>query len=248
MFPRADRPYAHHAPADAPRVLGVDGCPGGWVGVAPDPDRVRAYAAPTLEALVAAASADGAPACVAVDIPIGLADAGPRAADLAAKAALGSRGSSLFMTPVRAALELNDYPTAVALNRERTGVGFSRQAWGLREKILEVDAFWARTPCPLIEAHPELTLTTMTGAPLTAGKKTWAGAVVRLAALAAEGIVLGPDLGPGLARAGVDDVIDAAAVAWTARRYVAGQAVSRPAAPEMLRGAQGKTIRAAIWS
>ncbi|MCW2809684.1 MAG: hypothetical protein JWP61_142 [Friedmanniella sp.] len=182
--------------AAGPRVLGVDGCPGGWVGIAPDPDRVRAYAAPTLAELIAAARADGEPACVAVDIPIGLADTGLRAADLEAKRRLGARGASLFVTPARAALERSDYAQAVELSRSLSGVGFSRQAWGLRDKILEVDRFWPQRPGPLLEAHPELAFATMTGAPLAAGKKTWAGAVARLAALAEQGIVLGPDLGP----------------------------------------------------
>ncbi len=60
------------------RVLGVDGCPDGWVAVAPDPDRARVYAAATLAGLLERVTADGPVAALGVDMPIGLSDQGPR--------------------------------------------------------------------------------------------------------------------------------------------------------------------------
>lgn len=219
------------------------------MGVAPDPDRPRVYTAPTLRELLALVAVDGPLGTVGVDIPIGLPDDGPRQADRLAAALLGARRASIFATPVRAALLEPEYTRAVALNRAATGSGFSRQAYGLRSKVLEVDALVRDTPTPLptagplLEVHPELSFATMAGAPMTHGKKTWAGAVERQARLAEQGILMTAALGPDPGRAGVDDVLDAAAAAWTALRYAAGTARSLPDPPE--RFSDG--IGCAIW-
>ncbi|WP_245359725.1 DUF429 domain-containing protein [Microlunatus capsulatus] len=231
-------------PVEGPhRVLGVDGCPDGWVAVAPDPGRTRVYTAPTLAAVIARAEQDGPLAHVGVDIPIGLPGSGPRQADLLARERLGRRRSSLFLTPVREALETPDYAEAVTLNRARTGQGFSRQAFGLRTKVLEVDALVRAGGRVLLEVHPELSFATLAGAPLAAGKKTWAGAVERRRLLAAAGIVLDADLGPDPGRAGVDDVLDAGAAAWTALRVRDGRATCLPDPPEPL----PHGLTGAIW-
>lgn len=227
----------------------MDGCPGGWVGLALDPDRFRLYTAATLIGLLQAVVVHGPVGTVGVDIPIGLPDDGPRQADLLAARLLGPRRSSIFVTPVRAALTESDYATAVLVNRGRTGNGFSRQAYGLRAKVLEVDALVRDPPTPLpidgplLEVHPELSFATMAGAPMLHGKKTWAGAVERQARLAEQGIVIGARLGPNPGRAGVDDVLDAAAAAWTARRHRDGVARSLPDPPDRFRDG----IACAIW-
>lgn len=105
------------------RVLGVDGCRDGWVGVAPDPEGPRAYAAPDLRTLLALADRGGSLARVGVDIAIGLVDEGWRDADRLAAAVLGRRRSSIFTTPVRAALEAPDHATGVAVSRSAAGAG-----------------------------------------------------------------------------------------------------------------------------
>lgn len=63
----------------------------------------------------------------------------------------------------------------------------------------------------------------------------------RLALLAAEGIVLPRDLGVSGA-VPVDDVLDAAAAAWSARRLALEMAHSLPDPPEIIDGR-----RVAIW-
>ena len=225
------------------RVLGVDGCRDGWVGVAPDAGSPRAYAAADLGALIARAERDGALAWIGVDIPIGLADEGWRRADRLAQQQLGPRRSSIFPTPVRAALEAPSHAAGVAISRERSGAGFSIQAWGLATKVLEVDRLVRGGETRVREVHPELTFTTMAGRPAARSKKTWAGQRERLALLAAQGIDLGLLLGdPGLAAP--DDVVDAAAVAWTAQRLALGVATSVPDPPEPL----PYGLHAAIWA
>ncbi|GAA1246613.1 DUF429 domain-containing protein [Oryzihumus leptocrescens] len=227
------------------RVLGVDGCRTGWVGIVLDGGHVTAVHGATITEVLDAAGRDGGLACVGVDMPIGLPDAGRRQADVLARKALGPRWQSLFLTPVRPALLTADFAEAVAVNRELAGEGLSRQAFALRTKVLEVDALVRDSADPVVvEVHPELSFAAMAGGPLAAGKKTWAGTQERRALLARHGIPVPEDLGPAGALAAVDDVLDAAAAAWSASRWAAGQARSLPAPPERF----SDEIPCAIWT
>jgi predicted RNase H-like nuclease len=67
------------------RVLGVDACKAGCIGIALGSGHVAAYTAARIDELVAAVSADGRVEVVAIDIPIGLPDAGTRQADQLAR-------------------------------------------------------------------------------------------------------------------------------------------------------------------
>lgn len=225
-------------------VLGVDGCKEGWVGIVlDDGGPPRAVCAASIAEVVALA---GAVAVVAVDMPIGLPVAAARSCDLLAKQALGRRSSSIFLTPVRAALEAPDHEAGTARSRAVTGMGISRQAFGLGSKILEVDAWCRTTSLVVVEAHPELSFAALAGGPpVPDPKTTWAGMARRRRLLADAGIELADDLGLGGRKVAVDDVLDAAAVAWTARRVLAGTAVSRPDPPEVVSPLE---LPAAIWT
>jgi len=168
---------------------------------------------------------------VGIDIPIGLPDKGRRSADVLAKRMVGTRRSSVFMTPVRDALLAPDHASAVQINRGKAGEGISAQAYALRERVLSVDAWVRRTDIIVREVHPEVSFAHLAGRPLRTRKKTWNGAEERRQLLATAGIDLtGLDLDDdGVA---VDDVLDAAAVAWTARRILTGEATSIPDPPE----------------
>ena len=83
----------------------------------------------------------------------------------------------------------------------------------------------------------------MAGAVLAEPKSTWAGFQLRRRLLAGVGILLDGDLGLSGCRVGVDDVLDAAAVAWSAQRVWRREAVSLPDPPEDL----GDGRVAAIW-
>ncbi|MBO0748027.1 MAG: DUF429 domain-containing protein, partial [Acidimicrobiaceae bacterium] len=66
---------------ERPRVLGVDACKGGWVGVALSGGGFDgAFFAPSVVALAEAASPGGAPAVIGIDMAVGLADASLRPA------------------------------------------------------------------------------------------------------------------------------------------------------------------------
>lgn len=219
-------------------VLGVDACKSGWVGIRLGAS-LTAHFAQNITDLVAAA---GEVAVVAIDIPIGLPAHGRRTADVEARVLLGARRSSVFLTPVRAALAEETHAQASAVNRELAEEGMSIQAFGLFPKIREVDAWRRRPPCRVVEAHPELSFRQMAGTPLPDSKKTWAGAAHRRELLAEQDIHLPADLGEAGRHAGVDDVLDAAAVAWTAHRVLTGDAIPLPAEPEPL-----DDVEVAIW-
>lgn len=221
-------------------MLGVDACTAGWVGIALDGTRVRVYLGATIAELAAAA---GPVAVLAIDIPIGLPDTGRRQADVQARKRIGRRRSSVFTTPVRGTLAETSHDRASAVNRERAGEGMSIQAWGILPKVRQVDEWLPHARCRVVEAHPEVSFAELAGGPLDERKSTWAGAERRRGLLAAAGIDLPSDLGEAGGSAAVDDVLDAAAAAWTARRVHAGTAESIPTPPEVF----GDGLPAAIW-
>ena len=104
---------------------------------------------------------------------------------------------------------------------------------------------WVRAaPATVVEAHPELSFAALAGAPLATRKSTWAGAAARRSLLARAGIDVPDDLGLAGAQAGVDDVLDAAVLAWTARRVAAGTARARPTPPDTY----SDGLPCAIWA
>jgi predicted RNase H-like nuclease len=226
------------------RVLGVDACKGGWAGIALSGGRVESYFATVISDLAEQACGGGPLDLVAVDMPVGLPDAGRRRADVLARGVAGPRWASVFMTPVRPALEEESYAAALAVNVQLAGEGISRQAHGLRMKILQVDQWVRRARQRVVEIHPEVSFACLAGAPLTVSKSTWAGVAKRQQLLAGAGIVLGGDLGPAGEKAGVDDILDAAVAAWTALRVAGGQARPLPDPPELF----SDGLPCAIWA
>ena len=95
-----------------------------------------------------------------------------------------------------------------------------------------------------MEVHPEVSLATLAGAPLTERKTSWAGAVHRRRLLAIAGIHLQDELGPAGSASVVDDILDAAIAAWTARRVARGRARSLPDPPEVFSDGVPCAIRA----
>jgi len=201
------------------QVAGVDGCPKGWIAIVLEGGRfARAEISPTFaELFIHLTDAQ----VIAVDIPIGLPDGSePRAADIDARKLLGRRGSSVFATPPRAVLEASTYSEANQISKQRFDRGISQQSYALRKKILEVDICAAEDD-RIHEVHPEVSFAEMNGEPLAYSKKSWHGQADRLRLLAVAGITVPGDLGP-IGATPPDDIIDAAAAAWSAHRIAAG--------------------------
>jgi predicted RNase H-like nuclease len=207
-------------------VGGLDGCPGGWVlaTVPVDDGASEGFALTVLSSLapVVAALTSGRMVCAAIDIPIGLAPREPRACDLAARRLLGPRRSSVFPAPARGVLGAHSYEEACARSRHACGRGISRQLYNILDKIRAVDAVQSpRLQCQLFEMSPELSFAALTGAPMPANKRTPAGRAAREQALRSAFADRGvPEVPPAGAKR--DDVLDAFAGAWTARRFAAG--------------------------
>jgi predicted RNase H-like nuclease len=119
----------------------------------------------------------------------------------------------------------------------------TRQAFGLRAKIREVDAWLPSASRRVVEVRPEVSFAELAGRPLLYGKSTWAGVEERRRLLEAVGLGPASDLGVAGQRAGVDDVMDAAVAAWTAARVRDGIARPLPDPPEVF----SDGLAAAIW-
>jgi predicted RNase H-like nuclease len=175
---------------------------------------------------------------VAVDIPIGLTDAGARPCDVAARKFLKApRASSVFPAPIRPVLAAATYEDARATHSAIDGKGISKQAFAIYPKIREVDAFMRSSPDvrgKVREVHPEVSFAFWNGRqPLAASKKSAAGAAEREHLIDAAWPGVREGLRQRLPRSSVkrDDLNDAFAALWTARRIAAGTAVTLPERP-----------------
>lgn len=203
-------------------VLGVDGCPGGWVGALVSG---RSVAWLKLADATAILSVDAA--VIAIDIPIGLPESGGghRLAEIEARAFLRRWAAvhSVFFTPVRPVLGVATYVEANALSSQLTGKGLAKQTWNITDRIAAVDAALGDPPDRrVIEVHPEVSFRLLDQG-IDTSKRTARGIGQRIAALApcfdmTDALADVPD-GPGL-----DDCLDACAAAWSAQRWLAGSA------------------------
>jgi predicted RNase H-like nuclease len=155
-----------------------------------------------------------------VDIPIGLPETPLREADRAARDFVGERRSRVFATFPSVVLEAPTYEEAKAICVARGWPKPSIQSYGMRHRIFEI-ARLAAADERVLEVHPEVSFRELLGR-TPSPKRTGAGASERRLALADGGIDL-PDLPPPL-----DDVLDAAVVAWSAVRYADGKALPLP--------------------
>lgn len=230
-------------------VLGVDACTAGWVAVElRDARFAGARLATDLRSLLREAgearSGGGGAEVVAVDMPLGLLDTGWRRADAEAAALLGRLRGSVFRVPPHAVWQEEHYEAANHRCRELTGAGLSRQSWGLAVKLSEANGCLADAGADcLFEVHPEVSFWALAGkTPLPHRKKSWAGQMARRSLLEAAGVVLPDELGD-VGRVPPDDVLDAAAAAWSAQRIAQGRAQSLPDPPQY--DSRGRAV--AIW-
>jgi predicted RNase H-like nuclease len=211
-------------------VLGIDGCKTGWVAIALDHGGSYAGAA-TAGSLQEIFCKFPGFRIAGVDMPLGLED-GRRPADCEARRMLGpARGRSVFPAPPAFVIgdDWIDAPV-VEVNaecRRRLGFGVSAQSLALRAKIRELDD--ARgAGHPVIEVHPELSFAAMGElGPITLSKKTYGGVMERLQRLGRAGIRI-TTADPEVQGLPADDVLDAAAAAWSAWRFERGKATRVP--------------------
>ncbi len=218
------------------RVVGVDGCPGGWVAI--EWDTAERTLTPRVYASIAALlDAHADVEAIGIDIPIGLAEGVPRGADVAARRVLGPRRSSVFPAPDPRLLGAATYAEAAALARSLSGKGITVQAFGIFPKVAEVNrALIPDLQGRVFEVHPEVSFWALAGRPMAHAKKRPEGYEERRRLLSDE---LGIEIwsraeARAVARpAGADDVLDAVVAAWSAHQSATGQAGQLPAHPEV---------------
>lgn len=228
--------------------VGVDGAKGGWIAVWLDGSSLVFDVYASARHVVGMNS--GAE-IIAVDIPIGLSDSGPRTPDALARRLVGGRrATSVFPSPVRGVLDSVSREEASRRHREIDGRGYGAQAFGILPKIREWDLLMrsdARARQQVREIHPEVCFAAMDGnSGLAEPKKSPDGSERRLALLAQHfGEMPVKDLIQRVpkSRAAPDDVLDALAALWSAQRIARGVAMSLPSPPEV----DSEGLIRAIW-
>ena len=234
-------------------VAGADGFRDGWVVALWQPS-TGTWRRRTVNTVADLLDLPEAPVALGLDMVIGLPDAarpGGRACDRAARQLLGHpRSSSVFSPPVYDALSADAYDAAQRLQRASApnAPGLTIQAYHLFPKLRAV----ARALTPkrqerVREVHPELAFYAMNDdRPVAASKHDAEGRTARIRLLETHGC---PDIGGALdamARSpvGADDVLDAHAACWTARRIFDDTAQRCPS-DDPPRNARG--LRMEIW-
>jgi predicted RNase H-like nuclease len=217
-------------------LIGVDGCPGGWLVVREWPDsRVDAHVYRSFHDLLTHLPS---PAVIAIDIPIGLPEQGSRACDEAARKYLGfPRMCSVFPAPIRPILAAGNYADACRIRHEIEGKKVSKQVFGILPKVREVDEALTHVPMMraiVTEVHPELSFAMWKGHPLLYAKRRAEGQAERRSLIEAEwpGVIFKCHASLGSADYQLDDLHDALAALWSARRIVADTATRIPSVDE----------------
>jgi predicted RNase H-like nuclease len=244
-------------PPDRPErllVLGVDGCPAGWIAVTIAADGPLAPCVTITRDFAELATGVEK---IAVDMPIGLPDQsgkGGRGPESLVRPLIGERQSSVFSLPSRRAVFCEDYREACATALETSDPPrrVSKQAFHLFPKIRQIDTLLRMRPdlaTRVFEAHPEVAFWRINGEkPLSLPKKVKSrghlpGLALRQDLLVAAGYPAAflerPPRGAGL-----DDLLDAAVNALVARRIHAGIAQSFPDPP----GRDAHGLPVAIWA
>ncbi len=221
------------------RVAGIDVWRGRWVAVVlNDGLYERATMTSGITDLLSALSDMAA---IGIDMPIGLTSGSERReADKAAREFVGPRRSSVFPTYPREVYEEETYDAARERCLTLTGGSISRQAYGLRDRLLELEEAVSAHP-NVFEVHPEVSFREMARRHLAWSKTSWNGFQERVRVIGEHGLVLPSEIAE-LRHVGAEDVLDACVAAWSAARIASGTARSFPDPPQVVDGR-----RVAIW-
>jgi predicted RNase H-like nuclease len=220
-------------------VIGVDGCKGGWIAVAWDGHpggKTTVHIVARFSEIVAMDAE-----IIAVDMPIGLPDIAHngRGCDGDARRRLKFKASSVFPAPARSTLKARDHTEASAINRKfsQPSHGISAQAYNILRKIAEVDVIITpHLQNRIFEVHPELCFYAMNGETCVREKKREPkGEARRRLLLRKNGFPIDRLAVPTAPRRlwANDDLIDACACAWSAKRIRDGLSLRLSADPPL---------------
>jgi predicted RNase H-like nuclease len=217
-------------------ICGADGCKNGWVVVVENraTRKVWWHVCASVAEIV---STEPHPQIIALDIPIGLPDQGPRECDLEARRLLRwPRASSVFPAPIRSVLTAATYEEACRKRYEVEQKKMSQQASAIVPKIQKVDELLCNDPhlrSTFYEVHPEVSFYVLAGHPMACSKKKPDGRKERYGLLKP---IFGESLDAALAErnrhgSNEDDLLDAFVALWTAERIAAGTSRTIPSVP-----------------
>ena len=229
------------------RIAGIDGYTGGWIAVVIDDGNfatAQVFSNDDLETLIASNAIEYA----IVDIPIGLISGKDadnpkqktRDTETAMRKFLKKRHVCVFNTPCRQALDTideNDYWLASDVNRKILGVKLTKQTFYIMEKIREADVIVQKLGQDKIrEGHPEVSFKVLANDKVLnlENKKTNGGKKQRIDFLEGAGFNctnLKQHL-PNHKPAKLDDLLDAAVLAWSATRWKNNEHKSFPSTPK----------------
>ncbi len=205
-------------------IAGIDGCKGGWVIVSETCDgRVDVDVVPEFRVVL-----ERHYQLVVVDIPIGLLDKGTRFADQEARRLLKRRSCCVFSAPLRPTLACSDYAEAKKYRLTTEGKGLTKQAWAIVPKITEVDRLLTPEMQSCVrEGHPEVSFAQINdGEAMSCSKHSLEGRRERISLLEKHFSTVASQI---QAHSRItEDLIDAYALLWTARRIRSGQVVALP--------------------
>lgn len=218
------------------QIIGIDGCKRGWFSVWQNPDHtIQSMIFSTLNHLKDFFN-DEAHLIIGIDMPVILSDFIPREADQLARKLLSKKASSVFTAPTPEMLEQPNYERASYVSKRLFGKSMSLQSWYLFPKIKDVQTIIHDAHINLYEIHPELSFRAMNHEEvILESKKSKEGFEIRNALLRRhfesfdfESI---RNLYP---RKDVmdNDILDAMAVLWSAKRIQANEASFLPKIPE----------------
>jgi predicted RNase H-like nuclease len=211
-------------------IAGADGCKAGWFVLLEQGNSIISTVLPTAEDIL-----DRYPELevLAIDIPIGIPDAGSRQCDIEVRRLLKQRRNSVFPAPIRPTFNATSYESACDLHHQADGRRLSKQAHAILPKIIEVDETVRSHSLGAVvyEVHPEVSFAAMKGMqPLAHYKRTLLGLNQRLALVGAEfgerAFELVREAHPR--QVGDDDILDAFAALWSARRIRKGSGERLP--------------------
>jgi predicted RNase H-like nuclease len=218
-------------------ICGVDGCALGWLALTKElpSGRISWSVHPSAERLFAEKKDAQV---IAIHIPIGLPEKGPRLCDLQARRLLGAtRGTSIFPAPIRPLLSAATPDEANEMRYKLESKNMSRPAYRVLARARDVNSNLQQAPelrQRVREMHPEVSFFFLAGGrPMRDGKKTEPGRTERQRLLEAP---FGHYVADTLALryymdTTADDVLEAFAALWSAERILNGTCVTIPAAP-----------------
>ena len=219
-----------------PLIIGIDGCKSGWFSVWENQDKsIHSSVFSNLNELKNFFKNESQ-LIVGIDMPVVLSEVIPRQADQLARKLLSKKASSVFTAPTPEMLDQPNYEKASLVSKKLFGKSMSLQSWYLFPKIKDVQTMIHHEDMQIYEIHPELSFRAMNNEQvILESKKSPEGFAIRnsLLTMHFKNFIF-EEIRRQYARKDVmdNDILDALAVLWSAKRIQSNQASFLPQAPE----------------